>query len=236
MKQIYLLGKKRSGKDTIADYIMANHNALKAQLAYPIKEALYHSMKVVKYRYSDIQELTRDQIEGINYDREQNLFLDKKRVVAIMLSAMGWLSDQKYLCATYNGLPMNSVEREVERVINTIEDDWSVRRLMQTLGTDIVVNCFDKMYWVKWCMDEYADNFEKYNYFIVPDVRQEHEISFARAMGATIIHVARPNKEIIKDFHITEQGLPVMPGDIVIENAGSVKELYEKINNILERV
>lgn len=234
MKQVYLLGKKRSGKDTTADYIMDNYNAIKAQLAWPIKEALRHAFSVVQYQYSDIQKLTRDQLEGIDYDREQNLFLDKKRVLAIMLAAMGWLSEQKYLCATYNGLPMNSVEREVERVINTIEDDWSVRRLMQTLGTDIVVNCFDKMYWVKWCMDEYADNFEKYNYFIVPDVRQEHEISFARAMGATIIHVVRPSKETKTDSHITERGLPVMPGDIVITNDGSIEELYKKIDKVLK--
>lgn len=234
MKQVYLLGKKRSGKDTTADYIMDNYNAIKAQLAYPIKEALHHAFSVVQYHYSDIQKLTRDQIEGIDYDREQNLFLDKKRVVAIMLAAMAWLSEQKYLCATYNGLPMNSVERDVERVINNIEDDWSVRRLMQTLGTDIVVDCFDKMYWVKWCMDEYADNFEKYNYFIVPDVRQEHEISFARAMGATIVHVVRPDQEIKKDSHITERGLPVMPGDIVITNDGSLEELYKKIDKVLK--
>lgn len=230
MKLIYLLGKKRSGKDTTADYIMANYDAMKHQLAQPIKDALF-----VAYNQMNLKPaLTRDDFEGINYDRETNLHLGKYTVIDIMLKAISYLTSRKHLVGTYEGSPMNYVERAVADVINTIEDDWSVRRLMQTLGTDIVVDHFDKMYWVKWCTDEYADNFEDYNYFIVPDVRQEHEISFARAMGATIIHVVRPDQETIKDSHITERGLPVMPGDIVITNDGSLEELYKKIDKVLK--
>ena len=54
----------------------------------------------------------------------------------------------------------------------------------------------------------------------------------ARAMGATVIHVVRSGTEST-DKHITEAGLPIEEGDLVITNDGSLEELYSKIETIL---
>ena len=106
---------------------------------------------------------------------------------------------------------------------------------MQTLGTDIMVNHFDRMYWVKWFSVVYMDSFDKtFEYFIVPDTRQDHELDAARAMGATVIHVVRPDSESSQDTHITEAGLPIRDGDIVITNDGSLEDLYSKIEKVIK--
>ena len=53
----------------------------------------------------------------------------------------------------------------------------------------------------------------------------------ARAMGATVIHVVRPGQKS-NDTHITEAGLPIRDGDLVITNDGSLEELFSKIKKM----
>lgn len=242
MKLFFLIGKKRSGKDTTADYIMDNYNAFKHQLAGPIKDALTfgYQSAVMAYDYNRVHPiLTRKEWEGEGYDRETKLNLSNDQVVLIMEAAMWYLHTElniKTVRFSSNRELNAGPFGVVKQVINSIEEDWSVRRLMQALGTDIMVNHFDRMYWVKWFSVVYMDSFDKtFEYFIVPDTRQDHELDAARAMGATVIHVVRPNNESSKvDTHITEAGLPIREGDTVIINDGSLEELYAKIEKAIK--
>ncbi|QQG32128.1 dNMP kinase [Citrobacter phage CkP1] len=242
MKLIFLIGKKRSGKDTTADYIMQNYSATKHQLAGPIKDALSFGYQSAITAYDMLKRhpiLTRKEWEGEGYDRETKLDLTDEQVYSIMENSMWYLNRElKIKGARFNFEGELSAESFsiIKRVINNIEDEWSVRRLMQALGTDIMVNHFDRMYWVKWFSLVYLDNFEKsFEYFVVPDTRQDFELDAARAMGATVIHVVRPNAESKKiDTHITEAGLPIREGDTVIINDGSLEELYEKIEKVIK--
>ena len=238
MKLIFLSGVKRSGKDTTADYIMENYNAYKHQLAGPIKDALAYAWKIFSDG-TDYPVLTRKEFEGINYDRETDLGLTKLEVIDIMEQA---------LCYLHAFCPIENVHvydnegqeainllayNEIIDTINIIEDQWSVRRLMQALGTDLIVDNFDRMYWVKLFALNYLDKFgTDLDFYIVPDTRQDHEMDAARAMGATVIHVVRPG-QVSTDTHITEAGLPIHKGDTVITNDGSLEELYSKIKNTL---
>ncbi|AHJ86986.1 deoxynucleoside monophosphate kinase [Salmonella phage STP4-a] len=241
MKLIFLIGKKRSGKDTTADYIMENYGAIKHQLAGPIKDALCYAYQVA-IMSKDVGKLFpvlyRSDWEGIDYDREVDLKISKVQAINIIETAMSWLNDTLSIknAYFYNGYIDHRSLSIIKDTINSIEDEWSVRRLMQTLGTDIMVNHFDRMYWVKWFSLVYLDNFGKnLDYFIVPDTRQDHELDAARAMGATVIHVVRPSSVNSKvDTHITEAGLPIKQGDTVITNDGSLEELYAKIKKVLK--
>ena len=235
MKLIFLIGKKRSGKDTTADYIRNNHITAKYQLAGPIKDALAHAFKYVP---TNAGKITRSQLEGVNYDREENLYLTKEEVVRLMKRALFYLDVILPLRNVFfeNERMLSFTSDEITRVINSIEDEWSVRRLMQALGTDLVVNVFDRMYWVKLFSLTYLNSYgTQLDYFIVPDTRQDHELDAARSMGATVIHVVRPeNENSKKDTHITERGLPILDGDIVINNNGSLEELFEKIEKAIK--
>lgn len=233
MKLIAIVGKKRSGKDTTADYII-NKNGMKHQLAGPIKDALvygwHHSVTV---DHANI--LTSKDWEGKGFDREKTLIINNVEANKVLTHAMEYC--QK-MCARFRhptAPPYYDIEKIIENItLNNIEP-WTMRRFMQTLGTDIVCTHIDDMYWIKIFANVYIDNLHSgRDYFVVPDVRQQNELDTLRAMGATIIHVVRPETDQVnKDTHITERGLEPAPGDTIIVNDGSLEELYEKINKVI---
>lgn len=240
MKLVFLIGKKRSGKDTTADYLAEKYKTKKFQLAGPIKLALATCWSFGLTKNTGIY-LTADEFEGINYDREQILLLNNTDVKDYMVRCVEYLLNN-HLKTSNSLFYMNKGTLcaagvdEISNIINSNTKPWTVRRLMQTLGTDIVCNLVDRMYWLKLFAINYVDSFhDDLDFYIVPDTRQDHELDAARAMGAMVIHVVRPEQESLqKDTHITEAGLPIRDGDIVITNDGSLGDLYSKIEKVIK--
>lgn len=233
MKLIFIVGKKRSGKDTAVDFIEENYNTHRYKLAYPIKWALeagWNGNDPHRFSSEAISlKLTSDDWDGLGIDREKHLPINNRNVANVLSSALGYL-------VRNHGLkyPSSFDHDVVENMVLNNTEAWNIRRLMQTLGTDLVVNHFDRMFWVKLFALEYADRFfEDKEFFIVPDTRQDHELAFARAMGATVIHVVRDGSGS-EDTHITEAGLPIAEGDTVIENNGTLEEFKQKIIEALK--
>ena len=248
MKLISIVGLKRSGKDTVANYVIENMDSVKFQLAGPIKKYLAEAYEYISddpvFDRSYMPKLDFNCFEGIGYDREEIIPLKPYDVIDIFENAIVKLNNilpipgMDVRTAYHYGLtPVQYLSEETKdqlfEVINK-NNNWSVRRLMQTLGTDIIVNQFDKMYWVKLFALDYFDKiYSDAKYYVVPDVRQTHEIDSLRAMGATIIHVVRAETGQVQDSHITEAGLPILPGDVVVENNGTLSELYTTIDKLL---
>lgn len=233
MKLIFIVGKKRSGKDTAVDFIEENYNTHRYKLAYPIKwglEAGWNGNNDYRFSSQPVDfKLTSDDWDGAGIDREKPLPINNQDVVNVLRGALNFLSHN-------HGLrPPKACHIDlVESMVLNNTEAWNIRRLMQTLGTDLVVDHFDRMFWVKLFALEYADKFfEDKEFFIVPDTRQDHELAFARAMGATVIHVVRDGSGS-EDTHITEAGLPIAEGDTVIENNGTLEEFKQKIIEALK--
>lgn len=241
-KLICIVGKKRSGKDTAADILLdSRHGSSKYALANPIKEALSYA-----YNSSNFQEKTGvvldithfDGFDEINmqYDREQPIAISNLDALEMMEVAI------KYLKHCYNLKEQNEFDTiDITNKLRTICFEpgkfWSIRRMMQTLGTDVIVELFDRQFWNRIMMNDFIDwqNKSLENaVFIVSDVRQEHEINLMRALGALIIFVERDNinKNIIDD-HITEAGLVPTDNDIVIKNDGSIEDLKQKLLEVI---
>lgn len=212
-KLVCILGKKRSGKDTIADYINERNDSKVYKLAYPIKEALVYAC----------DELTFEDVDGNGVDRETSLGYNSSHVVEILKK-----------CLQYNGLEYENIE---EFVSQYEESSWSIRTLMQRYGTDLVCNKIDRLFWTKLAFKYYYDtirNDYKTKTIVIPDVRQTWEIESLKMLNCVVIHVQRDMINNTVDNHSTESGLPVVDGDYVVENNGSIDELYEKINKILK--
>lgn len=189
---IAISAKKRHGKDTVADYICASRGMVKYALASPFKKAIV--------AFSGYY-ITEEMIDGVNYDREQEFFFNGDHVVEMFKSI---LREFGYHAATYN------VDWEPIRS----KSNWSVRKLMQTIGTDIGCNQVDTLIW----MHPLAKKIHQgQNNLVISDCRQDHEMTLMRKLGARVIHVVNP---YIKntDTHSTEVGLPVWHNDIVIRN------------------
>lgn len=229
MKLIAVVGKKRSGKDTVADFIVNDLNGAKYQLAAPIKERLGSAYDVCYNNKSGYPKLKIADFFGEGeVDRERNLLLNNADVQYLFELACTHLHHRIH----FNLEKAKFAARSV--TLNNIEP-WNIRRLMQTLGTDVIVDGVDRMLWMKLFALDYMDMMSSdKEFYVVPDVRQVHEIDTLRAMGATIIHVVRPEQENEQtDTHITEAGLPIEDGDKVITNDGTIEELYENVKEIL---
>ena len=215
MNLISLSAKARCGKDTAADYIRGHShlNATTYALASPFKES-------IASHFADI--FTHADVFGTGVDRNTHIFyIDgeevKRRVKHIFL-------DFGYDLDDYNIVWPHQFDSQ----------SWTIREIMQIVGTDIGCNQVDQMIWVK-LLDEKLFNIEKlYDTVIITDCRQDHEMSHMRNLGAKVLHIHRDTG--IQDTHSTEAGLPVADGDWVIENNGTLDEYYEALDSFIASI
>jgi hypothetical protein len=180
---IGVLGKKRSGKDTISDYLINKYNFTKYGMAHPLKDALMH--------------------------------------------IFGWSYDQVY----------NNAK-------DSIDPNWGVspREVMQLIGTEVFqyylpeklepLQKFGRSFWVNrfeiWRKENRRKN------VIISDVRFQHEVDRINELGGVIWRVTRPSADGVLDLHPSEKEMDEVKGvKCIIENNGTIDELYKKIDRQL---
>lgn len=222
MKLIALVGKKRVGKDTCANFIKEQEEgSIIYQLAEPIKHLLH------KNRPKSMQWLTYNDFDGLGIDREMVLPISHQKIAEWLLRCVFDINNHQ----PYNDDLMISIVDVIKEKSEEVDHKWSIRLLLTTLGTDIVVNKIDKMFWCGLFLRKYIDNKHKKGYFIVPDIRQDVEIELVRGMGAKIIHLYRDTG--LTSNHITERGLLTKSGEYTIINNGTLEEFKHSILEIL---
>lgn len=216
---IVISGKKRAGKDTVAKMISERFPDKFVEIAFadPIKEMLESACR----SSGSIVLRSLDFWKG---DREKPIAIGNQEVVTLMerlvkgiesktgKSPRGW-NDGYHVV--------------VEGIENNVEP-WTVRRLMQLFGTDIVCNCIDNYIWVGLALERAAKS--KKEHVIIKDCRQEHEYKYMKVLNAKFIFVEKDNDQI--DKHSTEKGLTPAMDDYIIVNNGTVEELQTAVNNI----
>lgn len=240
MKILCVVGKKRSGKDTIADIILKNSESKKYALADPIKDAICCAYASLNMKQRSGIDLSLDHfygfdLDGNEYDRESPVNISNKDASDLFKEAI------KYLSLKYKLVQGKSIfghelkcchSTKIELICEAKKEFWSVRKFMQTLGTDIVVNYYDEQFWNRCMLNVFIENQDK-KYFIVSDIRQKHEIDLMRNLGALIIFVERNDiNNITNDSHITEQGLIPEFGDVIIQNNGTIADLQSELNKL----
>lgn len=204
---IGISGKKRVGKDATSDMLAKLTGASKYALAYPIHMSLAHAMsQCLDYGWS--YEVLSGQT---GYNRDQDLGISTTTASDILATALKWCSS--------NVRPICKLDAEkMIRIIQSVDPKiWSVRTLMQTLGTDIVVRVIPN-YWLDAIPDGDV---------IVTDVRQDHEAKYLRSWGASLVFVYKDTGLV--DNHSTEIGLVPQPDDLIIRNDGSLLDLFNKV-------
>lgn len=210
MNLIALSAKARCGKDTAASFIRdyQHLNATTFALAATFKEA-------IAKHFSDL--FTHADVFGTGVDRNTaEFFIEEedfiKRVKSIFLD-YGYDLDEKKI--DWQGVYANG-------------QVWTIRRIMQYVGTDVGCNQVDLMVWVKILDTELFKLDKVYDTVIITDCRQDHEMSYMRTLGANVLHIIRDTG--LEDSHSTEKGLPVLEGDYVIDNNGTLQEFYVELD------
>ena len=107
------------------------------------------------------------------------------------------------------------------------------RQMFQMEGTEAGRNIFGGDLWIKRFMLSY-NLLKDTDDIIVPDVRFDNEAECLRSLGGIIIEVRRGQAGLSGSAaaHVSESGLS-LPADYVIENEGTLEELYEKFEAIV---
>lgn len=237
-------GLKRTGKDTVSKFIQELTNAVPYALANPIKKSIYNSLSVKGRR----KDLSWEDINGeTEFDREKDLNISTLELRTILNNSVMYCNKNYsrfskeelfYIFSEISKLKSHDCMSFMDVVsfsfatffgnkerAKEIEDKykWSVRRLMQTIGTDLIVNA-RRDYWLE-CIPDYED-------IIITDIRQSHEMAYCRDVGAKIIFVVKSGI-VSNDSHITERGLEPSASDIIVYNDGTLESLKSKIESII---
>lgn len=112
--------------------------------------------------------------------------------------------------------------------------DWlgkSPRQMMQTLGTDWGRDMIHPDLWVL-IADQQWKNYPGGAGMVATDVRFRNEAEWVLREGGTLIHIVRPDAELV-NAHASEQ---VPLSDLctfTIENTGTIEDLYTQVDGVM---
>lgn len=212
-----ICGKKRTGKDTVAMMVAQNFTGVEViALADEIKAILKRSME--HHENTQLRSLAAKNpfYEG---DREAPLVMSNNDAYMLFSSGIKKLKSR--------GFFMDSADITAYEICEANTQPWTIRRLMQVFGTDIVCKV-DSSIWtsiaIQKMLKSYADH------FIITDVRQPHEYKYLSKFGTRFVFLERETG--IEDNHSTEQGLTPGLNDYTIVNNGTVDDLKRNVLNV----
>lgn len=111
----------------------------------------------------------------------------------------------------------------------------SPRQLMQLLGTEYGRNLVREDLWLVLA-EEKIKMFQDFGFNVVlTDVRFENEANMIRSKGGVIVSVER-GKAGTSFAHASEAGVGLTPDDFVIDNNGTISELYAQVDSVMQEV
>lgn len=232
MKQILVLqGNRNSGKDEcvknlnwllntpkflhfywiakLFNFKTITHKWHITKYATPIKKILSIILGVPEERFED-----RDFKENWYFSFSKHEFKN-----VLILDVSEYLTDKEF-----------SKKLKKGNLDIILEYYLSVRQILQVFGTEVMRRFFGDKLWINITLSNNADR------LIIGDQRFIVENEVAKYHNAKIIHINRPNIEI--SDHPSEKELVYLHEekayDILIENDGTLKDLFYKCKNVLK--
>tara|TARA_R110000851_G_scaffold227519_4_gene380333 strand:- start:1774 stop:2478 length:705 start_codon:yes stop_codon:yes gene_type:complete len=231
MKIVSICGKKRSGKDTVGKMMASLEPSMTYSLAYPVKVALAAGFSGI---LTNQGYLDYEAFDGTREDIDRELILDIPLQQIIKYIGISFAFIGKNLQDELGAKVLTNIMQDLAIQYNK-NNGFSIRQLMQIVGTDIGCNVLGNDTWLQYALSTWVKALDRgiYKYFIITDVRQDHEIAMFRAMGANVLHIERDDINN-NDDHITEIGITPAGGEFIIKNDKSTGELYAKVKQYLD--
>ena len=106
----------------------------------------------------------------------------------------------------------------------------SPRQFMQRIGD--AGRSIDPAIWINSLAKRLQKITDGIKVAVITDARFENEATWIRNQGGEIWHIQRENAGT-RHEHSSENGIDIKPGDIVIENNGTIGDLATKVANAL---
>lgn len=120
--------------------------------------------------------------------------------------------------------------------VDTLQNQ-SPRMIMQRVGTDLFRKHYDENIWIRILNDSIRRHIQENQCykFVITDVRFQNELDYILSTfeDAMMLNIQRETKSGVVDQHITENGLLSCESMITIENNGTLSELYQKVDHVL---
>lgn len=117
---------------------------------------------------------------------------------------------------------------------------FSPRVILQRLGTEAGRELFCQDIWtrradieLKAVFEALPITFSPFTGLVVTDVRFEDEAAWIRAKGGQVWHVQRRNAPDVAS-HKSEAGVSVLAEDAIIDNNGTLQDLFVHINETID--
>jgi hypothetical protein len=115
--------------------------------------------------------------------------------------------------------------------------DVSPRYMLQFLGTEVMRSNLHSDIWVYATEKEILEN--PWDQYVITDVRFPNEVAMIRRHGGKILHVRRGDLpewfgQDPNDVHASETAWNNERFDATIRNDGTIEELYENLDKLLE--
>lgn len=116
--------------------------------------------------------------------------------------------------------------------------EWTVRKLLQFIGTELFRMQIDDSIWVKSLWYKIQDDRE--NNYVVSDIRFANELDYFRKIseegGFYCIKVVRPGQNGMVGIQGHASESYDLDGDFLINNDETIENLYNKIDNLMKEL
>lgn len=195
-----LTGYARSGKDTVADVLVAEHGYVKLPFAGPLKEMAKRINPIIGYEH------TRTELHsGQSIASGDPVRVSHEVKSVYLVDALELLGEDE----TKSRYP-------------------EYRRFLQRLGTDGIRHV-DEHFWIKLWVDAAWEILEEGYSVVAPDVRFPNEAEVIRHPAGVVARVSRSGLKS-SDSHDSEKHVGNMGEDFVISNDGSLLDLQAMTN------
>lgn len=147
---------------------------------------------------------------------------------------IGWADALKKGVHAFHGWEESQVEGDQKEVVDPFWG-YSPRTAYQQMGTDLVRKHWDDQFWVKGVMRKVEKWLEEGHNVVIPDCRFQEEVDAIASIG-WIWHVTRPGLPAPnpQEEHESETALRYFAQwSATIVNDGTIKELQDKVDNLL---
>lgn len=222
-KLIAVSGVKSSGKDSVSSIIQFCLNTPKFLRKYWVYK---HFRKLFRKKYKRVAfadplkgmlaTLLNLPVEIFNDRNFKEFYVINVPTLTVSNDCVDKLSDSKF----------NKLVKNLDSSLT--ESNLTIRQLMQYFGTQVMQTYFGRNIWINATLKNAEDT------TIITDLRFKAEYEAVKSLGGIVIYVSRPHYTFGQ--HASEREMEELLNnnkyDYIIENDGSIEDLFENVREI----
>jgi hypothetical protein len=214
---IGLVAPKRSGKDTVANYLCSSYGFKKYNFADPLKKGI-----------KEIFGLTYEQLDGKDKEVVDPFWGITPRELFQKIGTEIFQFELPKVIEQFGDFDRTFWVKCFEKWYITKKEEYEINRMYWSNNT------FEKM--LKDLPVNLYDTTKPIFRVVVSDVRFKHEAKKIKEMGGILIKINRSVEENDYSTHLSEKENEEINCDYTIENNDYIVDVYEQFDNLMAKI